>query len=399
MRRSRPATSLALVTFASLACAGCRVFDASLLEELDAGSDAGPPPVDSGLDGANCALTLPPPRPDVGDGPDIGEVVYVIQHVSFDQRDDRWRTIGYDLDGLCSDPPEPVVECLPPAPSAPPEIDGVGGIDNAIGHNLFSLVLFALPDFQADTDHNLGLGIGVPIFRIRGWNGEPNDPLVDVTFVQSAWGTPGLPDGGAPDAQIPDGGIIYEDGGDPPLPRFEGNDYWWARADQFLAGDPERPRVRDDRAYVADDMLVVTLPDRFPLTFAGSIRRLVITLTDAVLTAKLSADHQRIERAVIAGRFPIIDVLDTLDSVGICAGTMEYMTIRRLTELGADVRATPGTGGPDVICDAISMGVEGTGVRAHFGGVSDLYGTPNACESMMGDAGVDAGAEDAGPDA
>jgi hypothetical protein len=64
-----------------------------------------------------------------------------------------------------------------------------------------------------------------------------------------------------------------------------------------------------------------------------------------------------------------------------------------------DVRSQPGSGGPDVPCDAISLGVEFTGYRVRFAGLADGRPLRNLCEEMMRDGGADdGGAADAGAD-
>lgn len=383
------------------------MFDASLLDAGE-GRDVLVPPDAGAPDADTCMHSVPPPRPDVEDAPDVQEIVFALHDLVLDQREERWRTIGFDLDGLCSDPPEPIVECLPESISAPPEIDGVGGIDNALGHHLLDLLLFATPDFSADLERNARIGVSTPILRVRHWNGTPNDPEVEVAFTQSVVGTPALPDGGPPALEIPPRGYDYDDGGNaPPLPQYDGNDWWWVRHDTFLDGDPDRPRVRDDRAYVAGGVLVVTLPDRFPIHFAGSTRTFTVVLTDAWITGTLRDDGRVLENAVLGGRWPVVDLIDTLDSAGICPDQTEYGIVVRVTDFAADVRADPRSVGPGVVCDAISVGIGATGASSRIAAIVDTFGTPNACAardagtrdgdaSTPDDAGFDAAAEDGG---
>lgn len=394
-----PMARLAIV--ALVLSAGCRVFDESLLDDvdggprdagsIDAGSDAGD---GGGLDashdaGPACPLFRPPPRPSVDDGPSVDEVVFALEGIDLDQGD-GWSTIGYDLDGLCSLLPDPEVECYPPAASSVPEVDGESGIDNAFGHQVLPLLLVARPDFAEQAVRDQHDGISTFVIRIRGWNGTADDPLVDVMLATSEFGTPGLDDGGAPSPMIPDGALpTYGDGGVPPGPRWDGNDYWWLRRQSFFAGDLETPRIHDDTAWIADGTLVMRMQDRVPIVLTGGYRSTVFLFTNGLLTAELSEDFQRVDRAVVAGRWSLADLLETAEYTAICPGTSNYASFARLLDLTADVRATPGTGGPTAVCDAISVGFTLFGTRAKIGGLSDRLGTPNAC--------ADAGVSDGGP--
>ncbi len=391
--------SPAIAAALALLITGCRVFDESL---LDAGEDEDAGPADAGADaphdagpddagrdaGPSCPLTRPPPRPEVIDAPSVDEVWYALEGIDLDQPGTEWATIGYDLDGLCSEAPDPVVECLPPSSSSVPETDGEGGIDNVLGHQIMPLLLVARPDLASNSVRDQHHGVSAFILRVRRWNGTPTDPLVDVTLAIAEFGTPELPDGGVPMPELPDAAFVYGDGGTLPPPRWDGTDYWWVRADNFLSGNPERPRIRDDNAYITDGVIVMRLPDNQPLVLTGGVRSIIFRLTDAVLTARLSEDFTAVEEAVVAGRWPISDMLESVAFSGICIGSGDYESFARLLDLAADVRAAPGTGGPGATCDAVSVGVRLFGTRAHFGGVSDILGIPDACDPSAMDGGV-----------
>ena len=377
--------------------AGCRVFDETLLVE-DGGTmpDTGPdaPAADTSHDGGfdagpACPLRHPPPRPsEPDDGESLADIVFAFDNIDVDQGED-WATIGYDIDGLCSVGDTPQVECYPPAASGVPELDGEGGIDNVLGHQILPLLLLQMPGLPAESVRDLHHGIGPPVLIIRGWNGEDDDSRVEVIWSQADFGTPALPDGGVPVPMIPDGGIIYEDGGVPPLPAWDGTDYWWVRSDFFLDGDPTQPLIRDENAYVADRTLVIRLPARVPLIFSGSVRALVVRLVDGWFTVDISDDNET-ATAVLAGRWPVADGLVDLAHANICPGTDQYRMVVRVMDLTADVRTVPGTGGPEAVCDAISLGTTFDGRRAHFGGVSDRFEIPTPCE-LPPDAGTDGG--------
>jgi hypothetical protein len=375
------------ITVAIVCLGGCEAFDETLLN---------PPDV-----GPGCDLNRPPSRPD-GDGSgDDGETYFfAIRDLLIDQRDDRWRTIGYDLDGICSQEPDVRVECRAPSMSAPPAPDGERGLDNALGKELLPIVLVALPGISEEIRGFQDFGIGVTLVEITGWNGMSDDARVEATMSQSIFGTtrepPPVESWSITDLELTINGETYPPAG------WEGEDIWFARDDNFLDGNPDRPRVRDDNAYVANDTLVMTLPDRFPITFGGDQRAASFFLTDVVATVKISPDRMSVEETVIAGRFATLDFLSAMGPAGICPGSEDYMSVERLLDLAADIRAMPGSGGPGATCDAVSVGLLfESGMRAHFGGIAQEVGVPNPCLDPP-DAGVDAsvdGGVDAAPDA
>ena len=105
---------------------------------------------------------------------------------------------------------------------------------------------------------------------------------------------------------------------------------------------------------------------------------------------RLNADFSLVESATLAGRWALADALEAAPYAGICVGTMNYNRLRQLGELSSDIRSIADAPAPDVPCDAISFAMGFDGSRAHFGGVSDLFGVPNRCAAIA-DAGLDAG--------
>ena len=366
---------------------GCRAFDESLL-------DAGAPDAAGG----GCELARPPDRPTISDGADVDELIFAIKDVVLDQRDNRWRAIGYDLDGLCSDEPDPVVECLPPAVSGPPEIDGERGIDNTFGHNLVPILLAARSDFQTRATSGQNQGLGALLLIVRGWNGERDDPRVEGILSQTVFGSAEAVAEPIDEIDVSDG-MLRINGELRPIPRWDGDDHFWVRSDGFLEGDISQPRLRDDNAYVADGTIVLRLPDRFPLVLGGDQTGVEFVLSDVVFTAELSADGRRIESAVLAGRWAIFDILAAIELAAICPGSSDYFTLMRLLDLAADIRGVPGTGGPRATCNAISLGLLfEVGAVATIDGLRDGFELPSPClDGGVGDAGpVDAGMPDAG---
>lgn len=349
---------------AASACA-CAAFDES---RLGSAEDAG----------AQCPLTLPPPRPTGADTDGVPERVYAIHRPVIDQSGDRWRTIGYDLDGFCSQEPDIRVECVPPSPMAPLELDGVGGIDNSFGHNISEIILIDQPDFEESAREGVARGLGAILLRVSGWNGEPDDPRVSTALIQSVFGS-GEALSGFTDVDVSKR-LLRVDGVLREIPAWDGEDYFWARPDSFLEGDPSRPLITDDNAYVSDGVLVVLLPSRFPFVLTGNNEGARFTLSDAVFTVELDADQVTARHAVLAGRWDTDDLLEVIAAAGYCPGTPDYNGLSLLLRLTADIRTTPGTGGMGVECDALSFAlVFDEGIVATIAGTFEPFPLTDPC--------------------
>lgn len=343
----------------------CNAFDASLV------SDGGTP-----------IGRTPPLRPaPETEADDMFEVLdFALKDVALNQGGERWRGIGFNLDGLDSQGDMPQVECVPPRPTASIEIDGDDGIDNSFGHNLFPLVNLVIPGIDMTALMSEEEGLGAVLLRIRGWNGQDDDPRVDVTLAQSVLAVQGDGTDTPPEIEIRDF-IPYEPGASErtPLPAWDGDDWFYARADSFVMDDEERPKIRDDNAYVSGRNLVMRLPDRVEIIFPGPEQGVSVRLTDAVAVGRISDDLENIGPVVIGGRWALNDLLETAQSVGVCAEDSEFTLLQNQLDTIADIRTTPGTGGEGVPCDAVSIGITFMGFRGHWAGLTPGQALPNVC--------------------
>ena len=360
-------TLLSLVVVITVSLGGCKVFDPSLVE----GGETAP-----GCDETGSAT--PPVRPAAvdEDGP---EVTFGLKEFQLDQSGELWRNIGFNLDGVCSNAPEPIIECVPPRfPAAQPQTDGDRGIDNAFGAALFPLVKLALPDLEAVSRESANNGIGAVALRIRGWNGGMDDSRVEVAVSQTVDGTTGT--GDTPPAVTFRDFELFNAAGDAPAvsPSWNGSDWFWVREESFFMGDTERPRIVDDNAYVANGQLVMKLPDRVALNFSGPENGVSVRLTDAVLVADISEGPGF--SVTIAGRWGVLELLEVAASVGICDGDTEYDLFLRQLDTIADIRSAPGTGGEGVECDALSFGITFRGYPIRIAGTSEGRPVPNGCD-------------------
>lgn len=363
---------LLVVALVALSCVGCDVYDDSLLPD----------------DGLNSI----PPRPDPSyEAESIEPLTIALRDPVLDQeRDDRWRQIGFDLDGLQTETRDSEVECLPAStdPDNPDDVltplDGENGIDNAVGGQLLPLVglspsVKSLPE-DARSSHEAGQG--TLIVYITDYNGLRYDPRVQVLVAQAVAGT-FLP---ASEVAFVDGELVEIESGDPaPSPAWEGGDHWYVRDDAFKSPDLEQPRISDQNAYVSNGKLVLHLRESASILFFAGEATVTVRLSQGVVLAELEEDLSGVSRVNIGGRMSLDDVLETGASAGVCEGTEVRELIETAVVGMADVLAEPGTaGGRSAICDAVSVGVlfEG-GVRGV--GTPTLVESPpvsNPCETL-----------------
>jgi hypothetical protein len=290
--------------------------------------------------------------------------------------------------------------------------DGVDGVDNQFATQLYPLVEAVQPGLETRARAAQLAGNGLPVLRIRGWNGTMNDPVIDVVISAAVFSTVGTGQTTPPAVTITDPLHHTLANGDPiPPPAWDGQDWAWLRDDSFLGGDLEMPLVRDQQAYVADGTVVAHLPSRVTITFPTDTVGVLVRLTDAVATGQLSADGSMLTDVVVAGRWSITDLLSTAENIGLCRGTGQYMALANTLYRSADLRSDPPmVGDPVLDCDALSIGVGFTGFRMRVAGVTPGLEIANQCASEAGmpdgggttmDAGLDAATvpHDAGHDA
>lgn len=328
----------------TLTCEGdAGMFDAAMPDSAvaDGGSDAG---VDSGP--VICG-NVPPPRPTVEDSIDVETHTWALKDVVLDQRGDRWQEIGWNLDERCTFSIDDEHLCTPPTAPVPP-LDGPGGVDNSFGQHLLGLIAMFNSTFQAVARDSMERGQSI-VVRLKDWNGMDDDPSVELVLAAAA-------------------GVQRFDG--LTEPQWDGNDRWDVADSSFSGGNPDRPLIRDDNAYVAGRMIVARIPDRQPIVIPWvGTNSFALRLTDALFTAEITPDGNNLQRAWITGRYGVIDLADAWESAGLCDGGALRSLIDMEVSEDMDVRSTPGTGGPGATCDALSVALEFTGYRGEFGTV------------------------------
>lgn len=329
-------------------------------------------------------------------------MAFGLRNVGLDQGSE-WENIGLDLDGICTVAGNLVGECVS---GGPIQRDGRDGIDNVFGSDLYPLVAAAVPGLEATARAAQDEGWGLPILYVRGWNGTPDDPRVDVAIFAAVFST--SVDGATPDVP-PDVTIRsptdYElaSGGPVPLPVWDGNDWTWVRDDAFVADDFDRPVLRDDNAYVSGGSLVARLPSRVDIIFPTDNVGVLVRVSDATAIAVMNPDGISLDAVTVAGRWSITDLLTTAENIGICRGTGQYEILQAQLDRIGDLRSMPPMPGDEGLpCNAVSVGVTFTGTRLRVVPDGLTPGLPLvdlcALDGGVGDggAGSDAGATDAG---
>lgn len=382
MTTKLPSATRALVSvgLTGTLATGCIVYDPKLVE--GSGMDAG---VDASSPGGS---RQPPPRPtEADDGVDIGEVAFGLRQVVLDQSaGDAWRGIGYDLDNRFTSSPGFDTECTPPAGVAPPQ-DGNEGIDNVFGASLYPLVELTVPGLEATARAAQESGFGLPVIRITGWNGTPNDSriravITTTVFTTSAQGAgPDTP----PMVEILSPRDVLIAGSPAPAPAWDGDDWSWVRTDSYVGGELDQPLIVDNNAYVSGNVVVTRLPAGIDILFPAMDVGVLVRLSDAIATGVLDEDGN-LGTITVAGRWSIADLLNTAENVGICRGTAEYNILQGQLNRVADVlRQPPEPGDPVGECEALSLGVTFVGTRMRIAGLADGAEVLNQC---LNDAGV-----------
>jgi hypothetical protein len=201
-----------------------------------------------------CKHALPPEAPDVAESRSSRErdYVFVLQTSDVGDHDDsdgtpRYERLGYDLDGTCTGLGQGP-SCATPRWQTSPVQDESEGRDNSLNSLLFKAASLPFdhtqqPFYDIELDANVGRASVALV--IRGYNGEANDPQIEVDIYSvSMW------------ADVLAGS---------PMPRWDGADVWRPTSpwiDQTDGGPlrSDRPLFRDLSAYVSDGTFVARFP-------------------------------------------------------------------------------------------------------------------------------------------
>jgi hypothetical protein len=367
----RPVLTLLAVALAG-ACTDANIIprggraDGSIDGSLDGSAlDAGPDrrdggcsyaPVDTMGQPPGCVLELPPGRPSCPDpGTDLEDHFFALHELQLQPTDET----GLDLDGYCTTDTMVGPASCEPAPGATGyAVDGEGGVDNAFAASLLSQLGTAyfslyMTSFTEDIRRFSEAGNGNALVRLRGWNGEPDDQNVNVAFALSVCAV----NAGsmATCAGMPMETLDWADQGTTFFPNEMA----------FMDGDLDRPVVFDDGAYVSGGRLVARLPDAASFRVVTTAGPVDIGVRDAWFLATIAPDG-RLTDGVFAGKWPRANIERAANGFGLCPGDLGFDLLGPAINSAVDVRAD-GSGGPGVICDAVSAVIAFTGERITWG--------------------------------
>jgi hypothetical protein len=408
MLRSKTMRWTVLATVFALA--ECNVYDESML--LPGEGYAGAPPSASefgvgwwsGKDPDTACFSAR--RPSAADRPsgtangDVGPLVFAIRAMRLGSRNlageldpKAWQDIGFDLDGICTTSPtcpttgEAAVSCKPVSATIP--ADGSYCRDNNFGN--LEYLISTNADIQArfklnDPSFNCSLCEGAYniLFRLTGYNGEPNDSSVRIDIYPS----PGLDTLKPVDcsAESWDESACWTQ-----------EDRWQVQRDYVPSGTSADnmgdSTLYDPSAFVRDGYVVATLPANTLFWFPGNrgvALAFPLKVQGGVVTGKMvkqPGGTWEIQDGIIAGRLKSTDAIEAFQMLGLCKDDPLFAGAQLYASTFADVLSSGDTA-PEATCDAISVGIAFSASLAKFGSLAEVAPLV-PCESS------DAGAGDA----
>jgi hypothetical protein len=274
---------------------------------------------------------------------------------------DMGTTPGYDLDSTCTCYQDAGNSCVGPSSQKSTYCDADGGIDNQAA-KLFQLIELPLGSANfgsAFFSEKANDGAWSLLIRISGYNGQPDDPKVDVAFFP----TKGF---GAP-------------------PKWDGTDNWPVDSTAVGDGGLSAPVYTSNGAYVSGGILVATFPTN-RITLAGGTEIISVQLSAGVLTGQLSAvgGVYSIKNGVIAARWSSADIFKALSSYRdnngnpICTTQPTYSIAKGVICNDLDINVD-GTQPKSAPCNALSIGIGFTADPAGLGGIADAGAITDGC--------------------
>jgi hypothetical protein len=344
---------LASATFLALGCALIAGVDGErhLADVVDASDDT-TQSVDAGCTHA----TFPDPPTSGMSGGNI-EITSALRSFNLGELSDAGPTIGLDLDLKCTCEGQGP-SCRKPdwikSDAGTASCDLADGRDNA-AQRVFSLFTAALGGTtQFGSIHfsdQANTGVWSLLFRVRGYNGLPDDDQVELALI--------------PAANLGS------------APKWDGTDAWpifpYAfEGDATNMPDVDKPLYVDKNAYVTNNQLVGSL-QKSGVLIGGNNTRVIITLTAGVLTGTIvkHGGAFSLDQGVLAARWKISDVFASIGSYRsptgdpFCTDTAYYQFAKGLLCSYVDINSVLGT--PTDPCDAISFGLAFTAQPAKVG--------------------------------
>lgn len=297
-----------------------------------------------------CGHAQPPPPPAVPDVPGSLELILASRNVDYGDQPTpphtkpRWQGLGYDLDGVCTGHGDGD-SCVEPSWATADHSDGDDGRDNAIGAVASNLGVFMglfTRFFNAEN------GEQSTIFRVRGYDGSPDDSYVDVdVYSGTLWNSVSDPS--------------------PTMPLGDERDMWKV-GDDWLAPsetpgtpyDTEHSRYRATQAYVSGGVLVAY----FESVLMGQPYFPAPPAHGVIVTGKLNRNDDGrwvLQDGVFAGKWLTSDLVrlmsyyaNTAVQSPPCTLSMAFDQVKSTFCPSVDIRVEKGADGTQP-CDGMSM--------------------------------------------
>jgi hypothetical protein len=304
--------------------------------------------------GGNCVHAEIPSEPSLAAHID-GSIEFVVAVRAFDLGDldgsERFRSMGYDLDGKCTGQGQGS-SCIKPTWATAEDRDDPQGRDNSYGAQLYALRADGGSSGTESGNTSIDSGLITSVFRVKGYNGTSLDPEVEVAVYGAT-----MNGGGTTEAR----------------PKWEGEDVWaahtqWLDPEGTAEYSVERPKYYDAKAYVNNSILVAQFDQYFVP---------VMTLSQVKLTARIVWKDERwfLVDGTTAGRAKTDEILWTVgflrdpDTRGfVCTDSPNYQTYKQSICSASDISYA----GPDdgsAPCDATSWAWKFEAEPARLSGV------------------------------
>ncbi len=249
-----------------------------------------------------------------------------------------WKNYGYDLDGKISTATSTDL-CKPADGASPKNVypDGNNGTDNSFGKLILPIILGISTDASSKINESITGGKFTIMLDLEklGAGADYNPPVTNL-FAGGNLGS---------------------------APKFDGTDKWPVRPE--LLNDPtditKGSKVSFATSYVTSNTWVSGSKGNVELDLSISGFTLGLTISNAVITLNLAADHKTGTQGIIAGVLNTEALTTQLKAVAgsfdpsLCTGPTIMSIVDQITQ-ASDIMAD-GSQDPTQTCDGISIGI------------------------------------------
>jgi hypothetical protein len=280
-----------------------------------------------------------------------------------------WKNMGYNIDGKITTASSTNVCKLPMGGgtlTVAAQTDGIGGIDNSFGENIFNSILASVDPTASNTVlTDINLGDFTLMFDITG---------LDTTTSQTATGIFAQAFAGGKLATPPTSW-------DPTLdwPILGGTGLLVSETPTMTHGQPFESAIPFPSSYVVNGTWVSGTPTTISLTLSISGYTLALNINQAVITFDHTMPNHG-ANGVISGVLKTTDLVAAVKGIvgriapSLCMGGTLTSIFEEITD-ASDIMHDGTNPGPQVTCDAISIGL---GFQADVIG-QPMEIAPNTC--------------------